>query len=57
MSGDIDSYDVEVMLKRNEAMKKKIVLIQDFGKKYRRQFSYFKVPILTYSTREKADQV
>ncbi len=51
MSGNITLYDVDVMLKQMEAMKKKIVLLLDYNGPYDDHFAILKVPVLTYSTR------
>ena len=57
MSGNITVNDVNVMLKQNEAMRKKIVLIQDYKGNNQPLFYPLRVPILTYSTKKKDDKV
>ncbi len=52
MTGDINEYDIQVTLEQMEAMKLKLVLIQNFNETSSTDFNMdkFKAPILKYYT-------
>ncbi len=57
MTGNITMHDINILLEQMEAMKMKILLLQDYSKKIESHLASLIIPILSYSTQNGSDKV